>query len=256
MMIATEAKALAEGCVTTWAGITRVVASSTGIREVYLPDWHEQVAQDARNLHKTVQPEMSIERNASSQVKGHLRAALDQLAEYFAGERRVFTVPLDLQGTDFFRTVWAEVARIPYGETCSYAEVARAVGAPRAVRAVGAANGANPVAPFVPCHRVVGSDGRLTGYGPGLPLKATLLAMEDAVPAAPEDYAAWVARIGERLGIGSEQFYLGMRGLGVYCRPDCPRETQQRFRPARIFRTAEEATQAGFTPCAFCQPRN
>jgi O-6-methylguanine DNA methyltransferase len=90
-----------------------------------------------------------------------------EVAEYFNGARRTFTVPLDLSGTAFYRRVWAEVAAVPYGETRSYQEIAETLGAPRAVRAVGAANGANPVAPLVCCQRIVGSDGSLTGYGPG-----------------------------------------------------------------------------------------
>jgi methylated-DNA-[protein]-cysteine S-methyltransferase len=104
--------------------------------------------------------------------------AREQLAEYFAGTRREFTVPLDLRGTPFFRQVWDEVKKIPYGETRSYLEVAKAVGLPTGVRAVGLANGANPIPLLIPCHRVIGSNGALVGYGGGLPLKARLLAWE------------------------------------------------------------------------------
>jgi len=107
-----------------------------------------------------------------------LRQAVDQLGRYFAGERVQFTCPLDLHGTPFQLKVWNELTHIPYGETRSYSEMARAIGHPAAVRAVGAANGANPVAIIVPCHRVIGSDGSLTGYGGGLPTKAWLLALE------------------------------------------------------------------------------
>ena len=107
-----------------------------------------------------------------------LRQAVDQLGRYFAGERVQFTCPLDLRGTPFQLKVWNALTHIPYGETRSYSEMARAIGHPAAVRAVGAANGANPVAIIVPCHRVIGSDGSLTGYGGGLPTKAWLLALE------------------------------------------------------------------------------
>ena len=102
-----------------------------------------------------------------------------QLTEYLHGERRAFTLPLDLRGTPFQVAVWNALCRIPYGETRSYAEIAQAVDRVKAVRAVGAANGANPIAVIVPCHRVIGKDGSLTGYaGGGLSVKAELLQIE------------------------------------------------------------------------------
>jgi methylated-DNA-[protein]-cysteine S-methyltransferase len=104
-----------------------------------------------------------------------------QLRAYFAGDLRNFDLPLDMQGTEFQLRVWRELERIPYGETRSYTQVAVAVGAPQAVRAVGAANGANPVPIVVPCHRVIGSSGKLTGYGGGLPLKKRLLELEGSL---------------------------------------------------------------------------
>jgi O-6-methylguanine DNA methyltransferase len=109
-----------------------------------------------------------------------LRGAVSQILEYLEGKRDRFDLALDLRGTPFQCEVHGEVMRIPYGETRSYAEVAAAIGRPRALRAVGAANGANPIPLVVPCHRVIASDGRLGGYGGGLPLKARLLAMERA----------------------------------------------------------------------------
>jgi methylated-DNA-[protein]-cysteine S-methyltransferase len=101
-----------------------------------------------------------------------------QLRAYFDGNLRDFDLPLDMQGTVFQKRVWDELQRIPYGETRSYMQVAVSVGSPQAVRAVGAANGANPVPIVVPCHRVIGSSGKLTGYGGGLPLKKRLLELE------------------------------------------------------------------------------
>jgi len=109
------------------------------------------------------------------------RDAARQLLEYLAGKRTAFELALDLRGTPFQRAVWAQLEAIPYGETRSYAEVARAIGSPNAVRAVGAANGANPVAIIIPCHRVIQSGGKLGGYGGGLDLKRRLLAMEQSV---------------------------------------------------------------------------
>ena len=102
-------------------------------------------------------------------------AAGEQLDQYFAGERRDFDLPLDLRGTPFQRRVWQALLTIPYGETRSYGELAAQIGRPDRPRAVGAANGRNPVSIVVPCHRVIGSDGGLTGYGGGLARKRWLL---------------------------------------------------------------------------------
>ena len=115
------------------------------------------------------------ERNDSHPLLGE---TVRQLREYFDGTRREFALPLELQGTDFQRRVWEMLLTIPYGETRSYRELAQAIGAPKAVRAVGAANGANPLPIVVPCHRVIGANGKLTGYGGGLPLKKRLLELE------------------------------------------------------------------------------
>jgi methylated-DNA-[protein]-cysteine S-methyltransferase len=107
-----------------------------------------------------------------------LRAVSGQLEEYFAGERRAFDLPVRLAGSAFQRRVWEALSGIGYGETISYGELARRIGRPGAARAVGLANGRNPVSIVVPCHRVIGSGGALTGYGGGLERKARLLALE------------------------------------------------------------------------------
>ena len=101
-----------------------------------------------------------------------------QLVEYFAGRRREFDLTLDVSGTPFQRKVWSALRTIPFGETRSYGQIARQIGNPDAVRAVGAANGRNPVSIVTPCHRVIGSSGKLTGFGGGLDAKARLLALE------------------------------------------------------------------------------
>jgi methylated-DNA-[protein]-cysteine S-methyltransferase len=103
-----------------------------------------------------------------------------ELEEYFSGARREFTVPLDLQGTPFQLRCWNRLLEIPYGQTCSYADLARKVGTPKGFRAVGMANHDNPVAIIVPCHRVITSDHRLGGYGGGLDVKEKLLHLEGA----------------------------------------------------------------------------
>jgi len=114
---------------------------------------------------------------ASSPV---LEAAVAQLADYFDRRLKVFDVPLDLRGTPFQKAVWEELLTIPYGKTLTYGEVAMEVERPRAFQAVGQANGANPVAIIVPCHRVVGRNGALTGYAAGVERKAALLQLEQA----------------------------------------------------------------------------
>jgi methylated-DNA-[protein]-cysteine S-methyltransferase len=120
---------------------------------------------------------LEIQRNDGNRF---LLEAAAQLHAYFAAKLRRFDLPLDMQGTDFQRRVWRQLEEIPYGETRSYAQIANAIGTPKAVRAVGAANGANPIAIIVPCHRVIGSNGKLTGFGGGLPMKQRLLELEGA----------------------------------------------------------------------------
>lgn len=107
-----------------------------------------------------------------------LRDAVGQLRAYFAGELENFDLPLAPEGTPFQQKVWNELLKIPYGETISYGDLARRIGNPNASRAVGLANGTNPIPIVIPCHRVIGSNGKLTGYGGGLPIKEKLLALE------------------------------------------------------------------------------
>ena len=108
------------------------------------------------------------------------RSVRQQLQEYFSGTRRRFDLDLDLRGTEFYQRCWQQLLQIPYGETSSYADIARAVGSPKSFRAVGQANHHNPVAIIVPCHRVLAAGCYLGGYGGGLPVKAYLLRLEGA----------------------------------------------------------------------------
>jgi methylated-DNA-[protein]-cysteine S-methyltransferase len=110
--------------------------------------------------------------------RGLLKEPVKQLTAYFAGRLRAFDVPLAPQGTPFQKEVWRSLCDIPYGDTTSYGELARRIGNPKAVRAVGLANGSNPISIIIPCHRVIGSNGSLVGYGGGLPIKQALLALE------------------------------------------------------------------------------
>lgn len=114
----------------------------------------------------------------TGKVPALLGACLEQLEEYFKGKRREFSVPLQPEGTEFQKKVWNELINIPFGKTVSYLDIARALGDPNATRAVGAANGRNPISIIIPCHRVVGHNGALTGYGGGIHRKEWLLEHE------------------------------------------------------------------------------
>jgi methylated-DNA-[protein]-cysteine S-methyltransferase len=119
-----------------------------------------------------------------------------QLGEYFAGARTQFELPLELRGSEFQNKVWRALREIPFGQTRSYFDLAKTIGSPKACRAVGAANGKNPLPIVIPCHRVIGADGTLTGFGGGLQTKATLLALEArAVASAPPASAAEGSRV-------------------------------------------------------------
>jgi len=152
-----------------------------------MPDWTDVNVMDDVNLRLVASENgiLEILLRCSQPPEGRrnpghpvLVEAARQLRAYFAGELREFDLPLDLRGTDFQLRVWRRLLTIPYGETRSYSDIARALDAPQAVRAVGAANGANPIAIVVPCHRVIGAGGKLVGYGGGLPLKRKLLDLE------------------------------------------------------------------------------
>jgi methylated-DNA-[protein]-cysteine S-methyltransferase len=144
-----------------------VAASDAGLHAIEFPD----------NRHP-------VRRDHDWRAGDHalLCAARRQLHEYFDGRRRAFELPLAPRGTEFQRSVWQALARIPYGETVSYAQLATRVGRPSATRAVGAANGRNPLPIVLPCHRVIGANGALTGFGGGLPTKQFLLKLEGALP--------------------------------------------------------------------------
>jgi methylated-DNA-[protein]-cysteine S-methyltransferase len=146
-------------------GSLLLAADALGLREVWFETGKHQKS-----------PDPSWQRNPAK-----LAFARKQLEEYFAGERQAFDLPLHPLGTPFQVQVWRTLAGIPYGTTISYAELARRIGQPLAMRAVGAANGRNPLPIVLPCHRVIGSDGSLTGFGGGLPTKRFLLAMEDQI---------------------------------------------------------------------------
>lgn len=162
---------------TPW-GVFGAALSATGLGRLTLPD----------------EPYTSCETWASRWYPGAQRAGTapglatlaEELKAYLAGKLRAFSVPVDLQGTPFQVRVWRALTAIRYGQVCSYADLAASIGQPKAVRAVGLANGANPVPIIVPCHRVIGSNGSLTGYGGGLHLKERLLLLERPAAVQPK----------------------------------------------------------------------
>jgi len=139
-----------------------LVADDSGLRRI-----------EFSNGRRSVRIDRSWRQDAS-----FFRKCIAQLQAYFAGELQFFDLPLAPEGTAFQLNVWRRLCEIPYGETISYGELARRIGNPNASRAVGLANGANPIPIVIPCHRVIGSNGKLTGYGGGLPIKERLLALE------------------------------------------------------------------------------
>ncbi len=152
----------------TIAGIKlAVLASSEGIKKIFL------------NLKKGSQ-----ELSAATKLRSddpYLFGIFNQLKEYFSGTRKTFDVPLDIEGTDFQKRVWKELQNIPYGKTISYKILAEKLGDVKSIRAVGKANSQNPIAIIIPCHRVIGTDGSLTGYAGGLDIKEKLLHLEGAL---------------------------------------------------------------------------
>lgn len=142
-----------------------------------LCDW--QVEKHSGNVNRRLKRLLDAEfEEGTSEV---IEKAAYQLNEFFAGQRKEFDVPLLFVGTDFQKTIWKELLNIPFGETVSYGEMARRIGMPKAVRAVANANGANALSIFAPCHRVIGSDHSLTGYGGGLDAKRALLELESVL---------------------------------------------------------------------------
>ena len=149
-------------------GVVTVVGSELGIRFVmFSNDAHPKPLE---NLHIS-----------DTEIHDSVNDAITQLDEYFTGSRRDFDLPLDLRGTEFQVAAWNALADIPFGRTASYGQQAASIGRPKAVRAIGGANGRNPVAIVLPCHRIVGADGSLTGFGGGIEVKKWLLDHEQSM---------------------------------------------------------------------------
>ena len=149
-------------------GVVTVVGSDLGIRYVMFSD----------DAHPKPLESLQI---SDTDIHDSVNDAITQLDEYFSGSRRAFAVPLDLHGTEFQVAAWKALAEVPYGHTASYGQQAASIGRPTAVRAIGGANGRNPAAIVLPCHRIVGADGSLTGFGGGIAVKKWLLDHEQSI---------------------------------------------------------------------------
>jgi methylated-DNA-[protein]-cysteine S-methyltransferase len=149
-------------------GVVTVIGSDLGIRYVLF----------SNDAHPKPLERLHI---SDSEIHDSVNDAVTQLDEYFNGARRDFELPLDLQGTEFQVAAWNALADIPYGHTASYGQQAASIGRPKAVRAIGGANGRNPVGIVLPCHRIVGADGSLTGFGGGIAVKKWLLDHEQSI---------------------------------------------------------------------------
>lgn len=150
------------GTLKTSIGTLTIVCDDESVKDIYF---------EKKDRPVSIAPEWRRGGELVNEVKRQLNA-------YFAGELQEFDLPLDPDGTEFQQAVWDELCRIPYGETITYGELAKRIGKPKASRAVGAANGQNPIPIVIPCHRVIGSNGKLTGFGGGLPTKEKLLDLE------------------------------------------------------------------------------
>lgn len=161
-------------------GIICIEDDGEALTALYLDDQNEKSGEMRRKAESVNKEADDEERKTENEDSELLLRAVTELQEYFAGERTSFDLPLHPQGTEFQKLVWNALREIPYGETRSYGEIAQAIGRPKACRAVGGANNKNPVMLFIPCHRVIGSNGGLTGFAGGLDMKRRLLEMEAA----------------------------------------------------------------------------
>lgn len=169
-------------------GVLEIIADGKGVTGLYV--CHAAVPEDGDTLRAEQNIMDDREQEASEEdrkAEGYVLQAARELTEYFAGMRTVFDVPLHEQGTPFQKRVWAALRTIPYGETRSYGQIAAQIGNPKGARAVGMADNRNPIMIFTPCHRVIGADGSLVGFGGGLPMKKYLLELEKRGQSCPPD---------------------------------------------------------------------
>lgn len=136
------------------------------------------IKDDGKNIIEIFFSKEEIPKDLELKESPLIKATMEQLQEYFQGKRKDFDIPMEAKGTEFQKSVWDQLLKVPYGETCSYGEIAKRIGNPKASRAIGMANNRNPISIIIPCHRVIGASGKLVGYGGGLDIKERLLKLE------------------------------------------------------------------------------
>ena len=180
-----------------------------------------------------------------------LSKARVQLDEYLNGERASFDITVLMVGTDFQKSVWEALMKIPYGKTASYLDIAKCINKEKAVRAVASANGANSISLIIPCHRIIGSNGELVGYGGGVPVKKRLLKLErnNSGLSDNEKYNF----IGSKNIKYDGVFFTAVKTTGIYCKPSCSEKKPNRENVI-FYATKKEATENGYRPCKSCKP--
>jgi methylated-DNA-[protein]-cysteine S-methyltransferase len=174
-----------------------------------------------------------------------------QLDEYLNGDRTSFDIPVLMVGSDFQKSVWEALMKIPYGKTASYLDIAKFINNEKAVRAVANANGANSINLIIPCHRIIGSNGELVGYGGGVPVKKRLLKLEqnNSCLSDNEKYNF----IGSKNIKYDGVFFTAVKTTGIYCKPSCSARKPNRENVI-FYDTKNEATENGYRPCKACKP--
>jgi len=180
-----------------------------------------------------------------------LEKSRKQLDEYLNGERKKFDIPLLMVGTDFQKSVWKALMRVPYGSTSTYLQLAKDINNEKAVRAVASANGANSIGLIIPCHRIIGSNGELVGYGGGLPVKKRLLKLEQSNTVLSDDEKYLF--IGNRDTRYDGVFFTAVKTTGIYCLPSCSAKKPNRENVV-FYNAKEEAIENGCRACKICKP--
>ena len=180
-----------------------------------------------------------------------LERTREQLDEYLNGNRIEFDIPILMIGSDFQKSIWNALMKVPYGSTSTYLKLAKDINNENAVRAVASANGANSIGLIIPCHRIIGSDGKLVGYGGGLPVKKRLLKLErtSMLTSDDEKYHFIGCKNMKYDGI----FYTVVKTTGIYCLPSCRAKKPNREN-VLFYETKEEAIKNGYRACKICKP--
>jgi len=180
-----------------------------------------------------------------------LEKTREQLDEYLNGNRIGFDIPILMVGTDFQKSVWNALMKVPYGSTSTYLQLAKNINNEKAVRAVASANGANSIGLIVPCHRIIGSDGELVGYGGGIPIKKRLLKLEQSNRTLSDDDK--YNFIGSKETKYDSVFFTAVKTTGIYCLPSCSAKKPYREN-VLFYETKKEAIKNGYRSCKICKP--